>query len=262
MNIFKKKSKLKVYTMEHEDGVTHVTCADMSEVGDQYEKEDLLVALIIPTLDGQYNFSVLSLWTRISLKVRYIINCVSEETFIDRSRNRLIDTANQIGHEGLNRLPDYYFFIDQDSVVHPELFNQLRAKNKDIVSANCLRKRQWIPAWIPMSCVADTSLANIERELRKTKRGAMVEALTAGCGALLVKGEVLRKIKPPWFKIRSSDKVYFGEDVWFCEKAREAGYKVLVATDIPIGHYGAVVYPSDWENRGRKGRKGHEAWEL
>lgn len=248
--------------MEHEDGVTHVTCADMSEVGNQYEKEDLLIAFIIPTLDGQYNFSILPLWTRASLRVNYIINCLSEETFIDRSRNRLIDTANQIGHEGLGRLPDYYFFIDQDSVVHPQLFEKLKAKNKDIVSANCLRKREWIPAWIPMSCANDTSRANVERELRRIKKGEMVEALTAGCGALLVKGEVLRKIKPPWFKIRSTDKVYFGEDVWFCERAREAGYKVWVATDIPIGHYGATVYPKDYEERGRKPRKGCEMWEI
>lgn len=262
MSIFKKKSKMRVCTIEHEDGISHMTYADMNEVGDPYEKEDLLVAFIIPTLDGQFNHSILPLWTRVSLKVKHIINCISEETFIDRSRNRLIDIANQIGAKGLNKLPDYYLFIDQDSVVHPELFEELRAKNKDIVSANCLRKKSWIPAWTPMSCVADRSSANVEKELRKIKKGAMAEALTVGCGALLVKGEVLRKIKPPWFKIQSSDKVYFGEDIWFCQKAREAGYKVWVATDIPIGHFGAVVYPSDWEQRGRKSRKGHEAWEI
>lgn len=262
MNFFEKKSKLKVFTMEHEDGVTHVTCADMSEVGNQYEKEDLLVAFILPTLDGQCNFSLLPLWTRVSMKVKYILNCISEETFIDRSRNRLIDTANEIASKALNRLPDYYFFIDQDSVVHPELFEKLKAKNLDIVSANCVRKRQWIPAWIPMSCATNKSLENIEKELRRIKRGATVETLTAGAGGLLVKGDVLRKIKPPWFKIRSTDKVYFGEDVWFCERAREAGYKIWVATDIPIGHYGATVYPSDWEQRGRKSRKGRGVWEI
>lgn len=262
MSIFKKKSKLKVYTMEHEDGITHVICADISEVGDQYEKEDLVVAFIIPTLDGQCNYSILPLWTKVTLKVNYVINCVSEETFIDRARNRLIDTANQIASKGLGRLPDYYFFIDQDSIVHPELFEQLKAKNKDIVSANCLRKRSWIPSWSPLFCAGDRSPANIQKALKGIKKGAMVEVLTVGCGALLVRGDVLRKIQPPWFKVQSSDKIYFGEDIWFCQKARKAGYKIWVATDIPIGHYGAVVYPSDWEQRGRKIRNGHEVWEL
>lgn len=262
MSIFKKKSKMRAYTIEHEDGVTHITCADMSEVGDQWEKEDLVVAFILPSLDGICNHTILPLYSRVSLKVKYIINCIAEDTFIDHARNRLVEVANQAGKDELNRLPDYYLFIDQDSVVHPALFEELKAKNKDIVSANCLRKKHWIPAWTPMSCATDRCIENVERELRKIKKGAMVEALTAGCGGLLVKGEVLRKIKPPWFKIRLSDKVCFGEDVWFCEKAREAGYKVWVATDIPIGHSGATVFPSDWEHRGRKRRIGKECWDI
>lgn len=262
MSIFKKSSKLKVYSKVDEDGVTNLIYADVSNVGDPYEKEDLVVAFIIPSLDGQFHYSILHLWTRVSLKTNFVINCVSEDTYLNFCRNKLIDMANEIAVEKLNRWPDYYLFLDQDSVVHPELFEQLKAKNKDIVSAHYIRKQRWLPVWSPIPKLDKKEGGSIEQDIRKFKKGDLVEAITVGAGALLVKGEVIRKIKPPWFKVLSEKKTFFGEDAYFCQLCRENGYKVWVATDVPTGHYGATVFPSDWEQRGRKLRQGNLVWEI
>lgn len=256
MAIFKKSSKLKAFTRIDKDGVTNVIYADVSSVGDPYEKEDLVVAFIIPSLDGQFHFSILHLWTRVSLKTNFVINCVSEDTYLNFCRNKLIDMANEIAREKLNRFPDYFLFLDQDSVVHPELFEQLKAKNKDIVSAHYIRKQRWLPVWTPVEYYTKWN------QKMKFKSGELVEALTVGAGALLVKGEVIKKIKPPWFKVVSDKKLFFGEDAYFCQLCRDNGYKVWVATDVPIGHYGATVFPSDWEQRGRKLRQGNLVWEF
>lgn len=250
-----KGSKLKVITKEDKDGVTHSIFADVRWTGDPNKKEDILVAFIIPSLDGQIHFSILHLWTRVSSDVNYVINCLSEDTYVNYCRNKLVDTANEIGVDALNRLPDYYLFLDQDSVVHPEVFNQLRAKNLDIVSADYVRKRRWIPVWTP------TNFYDKGKKYTH-KKGSLVEVITTGGGCLLVKGDVLRKIPPPWFKTRSDDETFFGEDAYFCQLARDKGYKVWVATDVPIGHYGSIVFPKDFDDRGRKPRSGSMCWEI
>ena len=250
--LFKKNPKLEVYSRIDDNGITNLIYADVSKMGDEWEKEDLVVAFILPTLDGQMHFSILHLWIAVALKVKYVIHTLSEDTYLDYCRNKLIDKANETSVKRINRLPDYYLFLDQDSVVHPQLFDALKSKiekyNLNVVSANYIRKAGWIPVWTP------TDYYTKWNQKWKYKRGDLIEVITTGAGGLLVKGEVLRKIPPPWFKIKSDDKTFVGEDAYFCQLCRDNGYKVYVATDIPIGHQGSIVFPADWEERGRRVR--------
>ena len=260
MSIFKKNSKLQSYSKIDKDGVTNVLFADVSNVGDQYEKEDIVVAFILPSLDGQLHFSIMHLYSQVALKVKYISCIFSEETYINYCRNKLVDTANEVCKRQLNRLPDYYLFLDQDSVVHPNLFDALRESldkhNISIVSADYIRKKGWIPVWTPVEYYTKWN------GKWKFKRGDLVEVVITGGGALLVKGEVLRKLPPPWFKVLSDIKTFMGEDAYFCQLARDHGYKVYVDTAITIGHQGSIVFPQDWEQRGRKAREGKHIWDL
>lgn len=252
-------SKCKVKTLEEPNGVFHSIFADVRWVGDPNKKDDILVAFCVPSLDGQIHYSILHLWTRVSLEVAYVINVLSQDTYVNYSRNKLVDIANEIGAESMNRLPDYYLFLDQDSVVHPEVFTQLKAKDLDIVSADYVRKRRWIPVWTPVNFYGPDG----GKGRKYThKKGDLVEVITTGGGCLLVKGDVMRKLPPPWFKTRSDDKIFFGEDAYFCQHARDHGYKVWVATDVPIGHCGSTIFPADFEQRKRKPRSASLVWEL
>jgi len=42
---------------------------------------------------------------------------------------------------------------------------------------------------------------------------------------------------------------YLGEDYAFCERARQAGHKVIVDTTIRLGHVGRYTY--GWEDAGQ-----------
>ena len=252
MGIFKKSSKLQVYSKLDDDGITNVVLADTSSIGDKWEKEDLVVAFILPTLDGQMHYSILHLWIAVALKVKYVIHTLTEDTYLNFCRNKLIDRANEASARQFNRLPDYFMFIDQDMVLHPDLFDVLKSKmdkhNIDIVSAHYIRKRGNLPVWTAVKYFTEWN------QKWKFKRGDLLEVVTTGAGALLVKGEVLRKIDPPWFKTKSDAKTFFGEDAYFCQLCRDNGYKVWVATDVPCGHQGSIVFPEDFEIRGRKAR--------
>jgi hypothetical protein len=42
---------------------------------------------------------------------------------------------------------------------------------------------------------------------------------------------------------------YLGEDYAFCERARQAGHKVVIDSTIRLGHIGAYTY--GWEDAGQ-----------
>lgn len=69
------------------------------------------------------------------------------------------------------------------------------------------------------------------------KKGQVFEVpgfISTGC--MLVKAEVFDKLDAPWFKTTDyPDKMT--EDVYFCLKLRDAGYKILAHGGVLCGHY-------------------------
>lgn len=226
-------------------GKSTVYRMDTSQIQDaNTPKLDYVVALCTPTLDGSCNFSREHVWARTSIGVNYVLNAVGENTYLDFGRNQCVVTAKTVSVSRFNRLPDYYLWLDQDNVFPDNLFFLLHQHNKDIVSASYVRKGgSWEWVFKPT------------KEYKDWERnpGGLIECDYIGFGAVLVKGRVFEEIKVPWFKqntehIKVDGKPRFkeiGEDVWFSEKAREAGYKVYVDTDCHVGHCGATLWPKD-----------------
>jgi len=77
----------------------------------------------------------------------------------------------------------------------------------------------------------------------------------AGSAGMLIKKEVLDKIGDPWFA--STDGVFLNEDVMFCTKAKEAGFKIYATADMTMGHLGIFnvrpLYKQDDNGVGRWG---------
>ena len=75
-----------------------------------------------------------------------------------------------------------------------------------------------------------------------------VEAWGVGFGFVAMKSGVFEKITRPWFeikKIRWPDHGFdtnVGEDYSWCMKAREAGYKVWVDSDVKVLHHKSTIY--------------------
>lgn len=64
--------------------------------------------------------------------------------------------------------------------------------------------------------------------------GALFDSDFTGTHVMLIRREVFEKLKPPWFKL--DDTGTSGEDRYFCEKVREAGYKVYTDLSVVTGH--------------------------
>lgn len=103
--------------------------------------------------------------------------------------------------------------------------------------------------------------------------GGLLEVLYAACGFLLVQRLVYLDIQSqlelptcntmfgeaivPWFQpmIRPyrNGHWYLGEDFSFCERARQAGFRIMADSTIRLWHYGS--YPFSWEDAGADVRR-------
>lgn len=153
--------------------------------------------------------------------------CGKKEQYkIVMTNNEQIDTArNHIVEEMQG---DWVWFIDSDQTFPELTVRTMLQHNHPIVGAMVYKKKA---PYLP--CV-----------YMKAKEGYGYHALMfpfpgqpfyadmTGTGCLLIKKEVFSKIPKPWFEYT----IKHGEDINFLEKAKEAGFKILIDPRIPVGH--------------------------
>jgi|ERR1700761_548522 len=151
------------------------------------------------------------------------------EIFIPFAREFLADMA-------LKYDCDYLFMIDDDMLAPLDLVYKLLAHDKDIVGALAFTRNpphnpviyQLKQGWDPVS----RSRYYANQHVLNYPRNALVECDAVGFGAVLINTRLFKNMPKPWFMSSAS----CGEDVLFCAKAREAGYKVYMDTSQKLGH--------------------------
>ena len=68
------------------------------------------------------------------------------------------------------------------------------------------------------------------------KKGGLIEVDATGCGSILYNMRVFEKIPFPWFEFKLEEGPPLGEDIYFCVKMREAGFRIFVDCDLKVGH--------------------------
>jgi hypothetical protein len=139
---------------------------------------------------------------------------------------------------------DYVMWIDQDMVFEPiqvkELIEKLEEKNWDAVSAvayNVGDDREIFPMLLRKN--PDGRINSLTNE--EAESGQDIEIHSAGFGFLLMKAEVLRKMREKkgydvfWYA-RNEHNQMLGEDVLFFEEASQMGFKLGMAGKVVVGH--------------------------
>ena len=139
----------------------------------------------------------------------------------------------------------HVLFIDSDMRFPHDMIERLLQHDLDIVATNCARRR------MPTGPTAQIYKENGERELVYTmpETTGLQEVGSVGMGVMLIKANVFAKLAEPWFETpwRHDKRGYIGEDVFFCKKAREAGFKIWIDHDVSkeIGHIGMFEFKHD-----------------
>lgn len=144
---------------------------------------------------------------------------VSQGTLLPNQRTTLVKKAiaNHFSH---------ILFIDSDMRFPKDTLERLYSHKLPIIGANYTHRQ------------SDETTSNIS-----SKDKTDIETVEQiGFGVTLISLEVFLKTPEPWFATPYDGEQFVGEDVFFCHKAKEAGYEIYVdhALSQEVKHIGAI----------------------
>jgi len=138
----------------------------------------------------------------------------------------------------------HLFMLDNDMVYPPSTLMELLRSDVDVVAGwGCSRVA---PYYHNFMVPSDTGEFYDVPTTLPTPAGLHEVGAVGACG-MLIRREVLEALEPPWFADVTDEETgtRIGEDVYFCRKARAAGFKVWCRTDLRFGHMvPSLVFPS------------------
>lgn len=152
---------------------------------------------------------------------------------IDQIRNLISEWAKRY---------DYLFSVDSDIVLPNDTLTKMLAADKDIISGLYIQR---IPGTHTLEVYEDNDfggVVNIPYEYIKDE--GITEIAGCGMGCCLVRGEIFRNMEYPHFYYKSAldHRNTVSEDIYFCLKARELGYKIWADTSIKCEHIGSTKF--------------------
>lgn len=137
---------------------------------------------------------------------------------------------------------DYTLFVDSDIVLPKDSLKKMLLADKDIISGLYIQR---IPNSHTMEVYMDTQgggVTNIPHEYIDGR--GIVEIAACGMGCCLINGSVFRKMEYPHFFYKSAieHRDTISEDVYFCMKARQYGFRVWADESIRCEHIGQTKF--------------------
>src|ERR1700761_6717423 len=146
-----------------------------------------------------------------------------KSAIVAQARNNGVELARKFN-------ADYIFFLDSDMVFPPTALFRLLLHARDIVGATYTKR-------VAPFEVLGTKVA----EQPAAASGELLEMQRIPTGCLLIKMSVFDKLAQPYFRFDvDANNAIVGEDYVFCDKAREAGFRIWcdAALSREMGHLG------------------------
>ena len=166
---------------------------------------------------------------------------------VDEARNLIVSSALEMEGQ-LGARVSHIFFLDDDVLVSRDTLIQLLSHNRPIVSGLYYAKSH-----TPQPLLFK---APYQGPATEWPAGELVECYAHGMGCTLITREVFEAVEPPWFKteegrLEGHEFISHTEDVYFLERAAQAGFSPCVDTSCLAIHYDHktdVGYPlKAWE---------------
>jgi hypothetical protein len=185
--------------------------------------ENIKVAIGIPSsglLDWRFASSLMSLQLSCDTRVIWMIRAM-----IATARNKIVEqTLTDPSYTHL-------LFLDDDMTFEPDFLTRLLSNDSDIVGGLAFKRtKDYQP------CV-----------YRKNEKGEYCPILpevfqevdVIGTAGMLIKTELFKKIKFPWFEnFYDKEGKNWSVDFDFCIKAKKQGFKIFVDPEAEMGHIG------------------------
>jgi hypothetical protein len=158
-------------------------------------------------------------------------------TLIFNQRERLAEEALKDGADAI-------LWVDSDMRFPKDALEILLSRDLPIVGVNATTRRFPVK---PTALDIDPETNDLVKVDSKGKTG-LEQVMGVGFGMVLIKKEVFEAAQKPWFWFEQTDKGgIIGEDIYFCAKAFDVGYKTVIDHDLSmhIRHIGTYEYGWD-----------------
>jgi FkbM family methyltransferase len=152
---------------------------------------------------------------------------------------------NLIAHWTINGGYDYLFAVDSDISFYPDTLVRLLSHNKDLVCGVYIQR---IPGTHTIEVMRRNPQGGITHvDWPDIKDQGLVPIDGCGFGCSLIKAEVFKGLPYPHFFYQSAidHANTISEDVYFCMKAKEAGFELWCDTDVICEHTGSWTFQVD-----------------
>jgi len=155
---------------------------------------------------------------------------VIKDKYKEGAKDRVINSRNKLRDYFLKNDYDYYLSLEQDVVPPKDVIEKLMKHDKEICSGLYFKEKEG--ELIPIMYLPHKEGFAKLLKFEEIPENELIEVVTAGLGCVLIKRNVMEKIK---FRYEKNEKPW--DDVWFCEDARKKGFKVYVDTSIRCKHF-------------------------
>ena len=152
---------------------------------------------------------------------------IKQGCLVHKNREEIVIDTQKMG--GFSHL----FFVDSDMCFSADVLDRLLGRDADIIAAPYRYRR----AGGEYVLFLDEKSDGKEKQIPDT----LFPVYAVGTGCMLIKMSVFDKIPRPWFAFGDPE-AQIGEDIFFCRKAQEYGYKIWADPSVEILHIGEALY--------------------
>lgn len=148
---------------------------------------------------------------------------------------------NDIAKDALKDGCTHILFLDSDQVYHDQdMIQHMLNRKVDILGSKVHRR------WPPFEPILQRDEKHVPDE--EIFAGGLVPVDSTGHGCMMIRTKVYIDLEYPWYRLERDEyeNVTCGEDIYFCRKAKEAGYEIWVDCDVNIGHLTMMEVNTDF----------------
>lgn len=135
----------------------------------------------------------------------------------------------------------HVLWLDSDMVFQPEIVEDLSFSGHEFVTGIAHSRR---PPY--SSCIFTEIFPGVAKWQSNEYPNNTFQIAACGMACVLMSVEILKDVSDKFGLMYMPTDTY-GEDVAFCWRATQCGYKLYAEPSVRVGHVGkTVIYPEDW----------------
>lgn len=152
--------------------------------------------------------------------------------YVHKNRETLVKQAIEYNYTHL-------LFVDTDMVWEAGSAKKLLDAKKPIIGANYNERRLPLRSTVKVANKKDEIIAYDTSKFPDKP----VRVHSIATGFMLIDLSIMKDVPKPWFFFDTKEGEFnMGEDIWFCEQVKKAGYDIWCEPTIKIGHIGEYRY--------------------